>query len=168
MTTPAATDGRVIRAVLDTSSLYSGRSRRQLQQVAASGLYTALWSPWIIAELNRVLTWRWIRMTQPGDLSAAAERACAQAANAMMTALLSTCEVVTPRPPYPPAWPLSDPNDDPVWAAAVVGQAEYVVSENTRHYPPRGPDGRHIFEQIVYLSADAFLTLLLGEEQTRS
>jgi hypothetical protein len=40
----------------------------------------------------------------------------------MMTALLSTFEVVNPRPPYPPSWPMADPNDDPVWAAAVAGR----------------------------------------------
>jgi len=154
----------VIRAVLDTSSLYADRRRRQLQEVAATGLYTGLWSPWIIAELNRVLTWRWIRTRMPGDLSHAAERACADAANAMMGALLPTFEVVAARPPYASAWTaLSDPNDYPVWAAAVVGQADYVVSENTRHYPPRGRDGRHMFDGITYMPADAFLAMLLGD-----
>ncbi len=157
----------MIRAVLDTSSLYSDRLRRQLQEVAATGLYTGLWSPWIIAELNRVLTWRWIRTRMPGDLSVAAERACSDAANAMMAALHLTFEVVTPRPPYPPTWSaLLDANDYPIWAAAVEGRAEYVVSENTRHYPPRGRDGRHSYDGITYLSAEAFLTLLLGDERT--
>ena len=155
----------MIRAVLDTSSLYADRRRRQLQEVAATGLYTGLWSPWIIAELNRVLTWRWIRTRMPGDLSHAAERACADAANAMMAALLPTFEVVAARPPYPSAWTaLADPNDYPVWAAAVVGQADYVVSENTRHYPPRGRDGQHTFDGITYLPAGTFLAMLLGDE----
>jgi hypothetical protein len=157
----------MIRAILDTSSLYTDRTRRQLQEVASTGLYTGIWSPWIIAELNRVLTWRWIRTRMPGDLSTAAERACAEAANSMMTALLSTFEVVAPRQPYPPTWAtMSDPNDYPIWAAAVAGQAEYVVSENTRHYPPRGRDGRHTFDGITYLPAETFLTLLLGDERT--
>ena len=156
----------MIRAVLDTSSLYADRMRRQLREVAATGLYTGIWSPWIIAELNRVLTWRWIRTNMPGDLSAVAERTCAQAANAMRAALLPTLEVVAPRPPYPPPWPtLADLNDYPVWATAVVGQAAYVVSENTRHFPPRGRDGRHTFEGITYLPAAAFLTMLLGDER---
>lgn len=157
----------MIRAVLDTSSLYADRMRRELQQVAAAGLFTGLWSPWIIAELNRVLTWRWIRTRMSGDLSSAAERACGEAANAMMAALLPTFEVVAPRPPYPPAWAtLSDRNDYPVWAAAVAGQATYVVSENTRHYPPRGRDGSHAFDGIIYLPAESFLTVLLGDERT--
>jgi hypothetical protein len=91
-----------------TSSLYAGRTRRQLQEVAATGLFTGLWSPWIIAELNRILTWRWITTRMPGDLSIAAERACADAANNMMAALLPTFEVVArarlthqPGPPCP-------------------------------------------------------------------
>lgn len=159
----------MIRAVLDTSALYPARMRRQLQEIAAAGLYTGLWSPWIIGELNRVLTWRWIRTRMPGDLSSAAEHACANAANAMMTALLATFEVVNPQPPYPPSWPsFPDANDYPIWAAAVLGKADYVVSENTRHYPPRGPNGHHTFNGVTYLPTMSFLTLLLGEEPVLS
>ncbi len=47
-----------IRAVIDTSSLVPSLLRKELQQLAASGAFTAIWSPWIIAELNRVLVWR--------------------------------------------------------------------------------------------------------------
>jgi hypothetical protein len=101
----------------------------------------------------------------PGDLSPAAEHACAEAANAMMAVLLPPFEVVTPLPPYPPSWAsLADPNDYPIWATAVVGRADYVVSANTRYFPPRGRDGRHTFGGITYLTGSAFLTLLLGEE----
>ena len=102
----------------------------------------------------------------PGDLSVAAERACADAANAMMAALLPSFEVVAPRPPYPQTWSaLPDANDYPIWAAAVEGRAEYVVSENARRYPPRGRDGRHSYDGITYLCTDAFLALLLGDER---
>ncbi|MGZ6322297.1 MAG: hypothetical protein ACXWQR_23690 [Ktedonobacterales bacterium] len=48
--------GEAIRAVIDTSSLVSTRLRRELQTAAQVGIFTAYWSPWIIAELNRVLT----------------------------------------------------------------------------------------------------------------
>jgi hypothetical protein len=43
------------RAVIDTSSLVPPMLRRELQQAAQLGLFTVIWSPWIIAELNRVL-----------------------------------------------------------------------------------------------------------------
>src|SRR5690242_19336865 len=58
-----------LRAVLDTSALVPSRMRRELQVAAQAGLYVGYWSPWIIAELNRVLTWRWIQRASPPDLS---------------------------------------------------------------------------------------------------
>jgi len=153
----------VIRAVLDTSALYSLRLRRQLQEADVQGLYKGLWSPWIIAELNRVLVWRWIRRQAGGGISPVAERTCSDAAKIMMAILLPTFELVAPLPPYPPAWPsLTDVYDYPIWAAAVVGHADYVVSENTRHFPPRQQDGRHVYEGIEYLRPQVFLDTLLG------
>jgi len=50
-------EGRAgIRAVLDTSVLVPVRLREDLQSLAQDGAFTALWSPWIISELHRVLT----------------------------------------------------------------------------------------------------------------
>jgi hypothetical protein len=49
-------------------------------------LYIGIWSPWIIAELNRVLTWDWIEHNR------GSERACSLAAKKMMEFL-----VVVPR-----------------------------------------------------------------------
>jgi PIN domain len=158
-----------IRAVLDTSALVPAQQRHQLQQLAMSevGLYTGIWSPWIIAELNRVLTWRWIKDPPPGrvrnDLSDANERRCAQAAKTMMEVLLATFELVNPRPPYPPPWEqLDDAWDVPVWAAAVESHAQYVVSENTEDFPPPDADGRHACQGITYMTGQDFLTMLLG------
>jgi hypothetical protein len=152
----------LLRAVVDTSALVPSGLRRQLQQAGEAGLFVPIWSPWIIAELNRVLVWRWIKDPPShrfaNDLSTANERLCSQMARQMMDYLLSTFEVVNPVPPYPPAWTgLSDIGDHPIWAAAVVGQARYVVSENTRDYPPRQSDGLHHYQGIEYLSAQAFL-----------
>ena len=69
----------VIRAVLDTSALVPVAQREDLQALAQAGLYRGIWSPWIIAELNRVLTWRWIRAAN-GDISRTNEKACSRAA----------------------------------------------------------------------------------------
>lgn len=82
----------------------------------------------------------------------------------MMELLLPTFELVAPLPPYPPAWDtLRDVWDQPIWAAAVIGQAQYVISENTHDYPPAQPDGRHVYHDVEYLSGQAFLRLLAGE-----
>ena len=53
-----------IRAVIDTSSLVPPGMRRDLQESAQLGIFTAIWSPWSIAELTRVLTWRWLERDQ--------------------------------------------------------------------------------------------------------
>ena len=45
------------RAVLDTNVLFSPRLRAELQELAFQGVFVAIWSPWIIAELDRVLVW---------------------------------------------------------------------------------------------------------------
>jgi hypothetical protein len=154
------TAGMPPRAVVDTSALVPARLRRRVQETAGSGVCTVLWSPWIIGELYRVLTWQWLERTR--DFSAANEAACSRSAKAMMTLLISTFEIVAPVPPYPPTWPtLSDSDDHPIWATAVLGQAQYVVSENTRHFPPLGQDGRHMHQGIEYLTTLAFLDRLV-------
>lgn len=157
-----------IRAVTDTSCLVPWRLRLRLQEAAHAGTFTAIWSPWIIAELNRVLVWHWIERNG-GDRSSATQRRCSDAAATMMDIMLSTFEWVAPLPPYPPAWQtLHDTSDYPVWAAAKVGRAGVVVSENHRDYPPARPDGRHIHEGIEYLPADAFLRLLARRQHAPS
>lgn len=84
-------------------------------------------------------------------------------AKAMMEWLLPAFEVVTPLPPYPSAWvTLTDRWDEPIWAAAKVSGAQYVVSENTRHYPPRHADGRYMHEGIEYMPGRAFLDMLVA------
>lgn len=72
----------MIRAVLDTSTLFRPTLRRDLQQAAQLGLFAGIWSPWIIAELNRVLTWDWIRRHGTDRES---ERECARQSLAEQT-----------------------------------------------------------------------------------
>ncbi|HEU4784342.1 MAG TPA: PIN domain-containing protein [Ktedonobacterales bacterium] len=158
---------RPIRAVVDTSSLVPANLRRDLQQAAQLGAFIAIWSPWIIAELNRVLVWRWI-VDPPtgiaaGDLSQRNQRRCSEAAKTMMQWLVPSFELVNPLPPYPPVWAsLSDAWDHPIWAAAKMGQAQYVISENTHDFPPRSGDGRAIHEGVEYIQGAPFLAMLSG------
>ncbi len=161
--------GEAIRAVIDTSSLVSARLRRELQTAAQVGAFTAYWSPWIIAELNRVLTWRWVRHTASDtslpDLSRANERRCSEAAHTMMELLLATFMLVDTPPPHPPVWEqLTDQWDHPVWAAAKASKAHYVVSENTRDFPPKQDDGRAVYEEIEYVTAATFLNVISGTD----
>lgn len=85
-----------------------------------------------------------------------------------MRIMLPTIELVARLPPYPPAWgEIRDASDEPIWAAAKVANADDVVSENRRDYPPLRPDGRNTHDGIEYLPADAFLALL-RQGQTKS
>ena len=81
----------------------------------------------------------------------------------MMTLLLATFELANPEPPYPPAWDsLADLWDHPIWAAAKQSGAQYVVSENTHHFPPTGQESQHSHEGIVYVTGQSFIALLTG------
>jgi len=123
-----------------------------------------VWSPWIVADLNRVLTWHWVDRAG-GDLSLGQWRACSAAATTMMEALLVSFETVDPRPPLPEAWPtLADRSDRHIWAAAVSAGADCVVSNNTRDFPPADADGRHRWAGIGYLTADEFVRRLMAGE----
>lgn len=147
--------------VIDTSSLVPAKLRRDLQESAQLGLFSAIWSPWIVAELTRVLTWRWLE--RDGDFSRGNWARCGIAAKKMMNFLLSTFEIVAPVPPYPVAWDhLQDVWDWPIWAAAKEGNAQCVISENTRDFPPKQSDGRYAHDGIEYLTGQAFLELILG------
>ncbi|GAC1453085.1 MAG: hypothetical protein PVSMB4_13800 [Ktedonobacterales bacterium] len=161
--------GVELRAVLDTSSLVPPRLRRDLQLAAQAELFSAFWSPWIIAELSRVLTWRWVQHPPGGgsapDLSRASQRRCSEASHTLMELLLATFRLVETPPPYPPAWErLTDRWDHPIWAAAKACQAGYVISENTRDFPPQQRDGRYRHEGIEYLTGKAFLRVLSGTD----
>jgi hypothetical protein len=149
--------------------------REDLQSLAQDGAFTAIWSPWIIAELYRTLTWRWLAQhavlvaTAAGttvtscDLSNANWVRCGQMANRMMELLLATpnWEIVDPRPPYPLAWEsLADIWDYPIWAAAVAGAAQYVVSDNKRDYPPASGGNKHVYGGVEYMSGADFVALL--------
>jgi predicted nucleic acid-binding protein len=153
-----------IHAIVDTSVLVPPSLRADLQRAALERGFIAIWSPWIIGELNRVLVWRWIKDRTGGDISDANERAASQAASKMMSLLVSAFEVVNPRPPYPQAWEhLADADDYPIWAAAVEAKAQYVISDNTSDYPPLQPDGRYAYQGIEYISGRNFLKMLLPE-----
>ncbi len=152
------------RVVVDTSVLVPEQSRKELQRLAEAGFVAAVWSPWIVAELNRVLTWRWIERAG-GDRSLENWRACSAAAKTMMELLLASFETVDPRPPLPQAWPtLADPSDRHVLAAAVHASAGFVVSDNRRDFPPPDANSRFRWAGIEYVTAAAFVRRLAAGE----
>ncbi len=145
------------KVLLDASTLYGPTNRRELQQAAVAGLFVAYWSPWIVEELARNLTTDYYRTTPYTGIT---RRTLSTQAKHMMALLIASFAVVDPKPPFPDAWPNADPGDDHVWAAAIEAGVQYVVSENTRDFPPAMGNGRHEWQEIVYLTATEFFALI--------
>lgn len=83
---------------------------------------------------------------------------------------MSLYEAVDPGTPPP----IIDPNDLPIWTTAVLANARYIVSDNTRDFPPlveerAVTDGRacllaqHRYAGIEWLTAIEFIQDVLGE-----
>ncbi len=118
--------------------------------------FIGIWSPWIIGELYRVLTWQWLERTR--DFSPANATVCGRNAKSMMTLLIATFETVSPVPPYPPAWPgFADVDDHPSGRLSGSGDASPCTVRWIPPFPPVGPDGRHTFQGIKYITVEDFL-----------
>ena len=148
------------RAVLDTNVLYSHTRRTTLVGLVRLGRFEAIWSSWIVAELNRVLTWRWAE--RYGN-DTATQRRASVAAKEMMTYLLASFTPVAPPLPHPIPWPeLTDIWDVPVYATAIAAGATFVVTDDLRHSPPRDPAmKRRIWNGVEYLTYNHFVALIM-------
>lgn len=132
---------RRIGAVIDTNVLL-GAHRKQILSLASVGTYTLITSPYIIDELHRImatLEWR--------DENRAA----------LLQVLLSVAEVVDHQIVIAGNYDLwlTDPDDHPIMATALAGKADYLVTDNTRHFPPKSR-----FAGITIVTGNAFLRLL--------
>ena len=150
------------RAVLDSSVLVSRWSRLLLSNLAAARptLYAPVWCEWIIAETWRVLATQRLRQLSP--FTAADERQLSRSANEMLRALLQVMTFVTVVPPFLDAWSGGDPNDLPIWTAAVQSGASFVVSHNLRDFPPRDAEGRCAYAGIEFITTENFVADVLG------
>lgn len=127
--------------MLDTSVLLSAE-RRPLLFFATTGRYTLIWSDYIANEVKR-------KMIEIGWGLPKAE--------ALILALTELAENVDYRQITDgnyDTW-LHDPDDHPILATALVGRADYLVTWNTKDFPPK-----QRFAGIVILTPDAFLQLL--------
>jgi predicted nucleic acid-binding protein len=161
-------------AVLDSSVLIPRWSRLTLLALAAapSVLYQPVWSEWTMTETWRVLTQRMVRR-------GVGSKAISDQANAMLLHMLPIMRLVSIAHAQPAALqsPLRDPNDALVWATAVVAGAQYVISHNTRHFPPLVEEPlilegrryrlrRHVAQGIEFLTALEFIEDILGVDTT--
>lgn len=147
-----------VKALLDANVLIPHRTRQTLEMYSRLGFYEGYWSPWIVEEMGRGVTWRWIRAN---GTDRASRDNLSRLAKVAMRHLEPTLRVVSPTLPYPAAWPaLRDAGDHPVWAAAVLAGVAYVVSDNTRDFPPPDEDGVARYDGITYITASAFIRAL--------
>lgn len=119
------------------------------------GLFVPVWSPWIIGELYRVLTWDWAKENGVSNIQ---RHRCSESADKMMAHLEPYWTLTSSAQPWPATWPeLHDQWDIPILATAITGHARYVVSDNTEDFPPANADGHHVFRDIEYVPSRVFL-----------
>lgn len=134
------------RAVLDTSVLVSG-DRHRLWAAAKYGFYEAVWSTFIVAELAPV-------RVELGIARGVARAVYRQRINNLVHQLSLGLRVADYQT-IDVTGALSDPDDEPILAAAKAAHAGYIVSHNTKDYPPSGT-----IMGVRYLSPEDFIVLL--------
>lgn len=117
-------------ALLDTCVLVPSRARDVLLEVASTGAYRPLWSSEILAELDRTLRLLLAKREASQDQTDAyLAQLFRQMETAFPDALVSDWESLAQTIQLP------DPDDRHVVAAAQVGHADVIVTDNLAHFP---------------------------------
>lgn len=143
--------GVSIRAVLDASALISSH-RHELVFAAQQGYYTLIWSAFIIAEVVRVRTELAIKRGQQRLVY----RTRVNAAIRELSTIAEFVDYTLLEGGDYQRW-LKDPDDEPILATALVGRAQFVVSLNTKDFPPNG-----VYAGIRFLTPPQFLDVIYG------
>lgn len=154
-------------AVVDTNVFARAAWYKPIVDAVEDGRLLAWWSPFIICEVNRLLTWFWIRR-HGGDLRDAAWRRCSADFKTWHANVAAHLRVIEDRPPLEPMWTDDppDPWDAPIWTAAVrVGRLYpsvhvMVITENLRDAPPANADGLQAHAGVVYVHPTQALAVI--------
>jgi len=133
-------------AVLDTCVLWPSLQRDVLLSLSIEGLYRPLWSQAILSELEYHEAQKLIKRGAMEDQAAAsASHLITQMTNAFDDACVYGWESLEG------SFGLPDPDDEHLVAAAVVGGAEAIVSDNISDLPVgKVPDHIQVIEPAVF------------------
>lgn len=117
-------------ALLDACTLVPSLKRDVLLEVAERTVYRPLWSAEILDETGRAILRINDKLGKPTDVTTSyVRRLLAQMNRAFPDALVTGWE------PLVSTIDLPDPNDRHVVAAAVIGRADVIVTENRKDFP---------------------------------
>src|SRR5215211_5653893 len=120
----------VFAALLDTCVLWPSLQRDFLLSMAVEGLYRPLWNEVILEELHRHEYYKLIeRGSRQAAALARADHLLARMRGSFDDALVTGWE------PLEGSFGLPDVDDEHVVAAAVVGGAGAIVTDNLKHFP---------------------------------
>ena len=150
-----------LRTLVDANVFARRDWMQAVRRAAEVGWIEPLWSPAIIAEVVRVLTWLWIGRNG-GDVSDWARRAHPREAHQWFASMTALFRVVEDRPPLESSWSdvPRDPHDAPIRTAAVRANVARGGTDNPRDGPPLGPDGIRSWQGIVYIAPDEFIAFI--------
>ena len=144
------------RAVLDTSVLLSAE-RHELLFLAQKRLYTIVWSSFLVSEVVRIRTEWAIKRSQ--------DRVIYRTRINQFVTGVSQLAVLVDHTRLEGGsyteW-LKDPDDEPLLATALVGKAQYIVSWNTRDFPPTGA-----FAGVRYITPSQFFAEIYRQHPRR-
>ena len=136
-------------AVLDTCVLWPSLQRDVLLSLAAENLYRPLWSGAILEELEYHEARKLVgRGTDPDHAAARAAQLVQQMAGAFDDACVAGWETLDG------SFGLPDPDDEHLVAAAVVGGAEAIVSDNISDLPRQKMPGHIRVVRPAVFAAD--------------
>lgn len=152
---------RALRAVIDSCVFARRAWLDAIIDSARVGHLVPFWSPCIIAETNRLLTWLWLKR-HAGPMNDAAWRRLSRDAHRWFEIMSTVFHLVDDRPPLVPMWTAgpADPHDAPIWTAAVRASADCVVTDNLADAPPADDRGLHIYAGVAYIVPTEFVLLL--------
>jgi hypothetical protein len=105
------------------------------------------------------------RLRRLSTITANDERHLSATSNTMLIALLQVMNIVSVVPPFDSAWAtINDANDLPIWTAAIRSGAGFIISHNTRDFPPRNAEGLCEYAGIEFVTVESFVGDVLGIE----